>query len=73
MTLRPEIYLSAPDIERFYSETPAKNHQGFTGKLALPFEVVLSAKENAILTLSPTLYLHRPAFGGGNLQLHWPM
>lgn len=73
VTLRPEIYLSAPDIQRLYSETDAEDHQGFTGKIALPFEVVLSGKENAILTLSPNFYLHKPAFGGGNLQLHWPM
>lgn len=73
VTLRPGIYLSAPDINQFYSESDDENHQGFTGKLALPFEITLSREESAILTLSPTFYLHKLAFGGGNLQLHWPM
>ncbi len=73
VTLRPAIYLSAPKIRQFYSESGDRTHKGFTGKLALPFEVVLSGKENATLTLAPTFYLHKPAFGGGNLQLHWPM
>lgn len=73
VTLRPEVYLSLADINQFYSESDDESHRGFIGKLALPFEVVLSRKDNAILTLSPTLYLHKPAFGGGNLQLHWPM
>jgi hypothetical protein len=73
VTLRPQVYLSAPNIDQIYSESDDEQFQGFTGKLALPFEVILSRKENAILTLAPTVYLHKPAFGGGNLQLHWPM
>ncbi|MCL7943239.1 hypothetical protein [Marinobacter sp. ATCH36] len=73
VTLRPEIYLSVPDIEQSYSKSDDEDHHGFTGKFSLPFEILLSRKENAILTLAPTFYLHKAAFGGGNLQLHWPM
>lgn len=73
VTLKPAIYLSAPDIDQQYSESDDENHRGFTGKFALPFEILLSREENAILTLAPTFYLHEPAFGGGNLQLHWPI
>lgn len=73
VTLTPTVYLSAPDIDQSYSESDDENFRGFTGKLALPFEILLSREENAILTLTPTVYLHRAAFGGGNLQLHWPM
>ncbi|MDF0749424.1 hypothetical protein NLU14_04175 [Marinobacter sp. 71-i] len=72
-SLRPAIYLSTPDIDQSYSESGDENHRGFTGKFALPFEILLSREDNAILTLAPTFYLHKPAFGGGNLQLHWPM
>ncbi|MCR8914728.1 hypothetical protein FDP08_10380 [Marinobacter panjinensis] len=73
VTLKPAIYLSVPDIEQTYSKSEDEDHHGFIGKFALPFEIVLSRKENAILTLAPTFYLHKAAFGGGNLQVHWPM
>lgn len=73
VTLRPAVYLSAANINQSYSESDDDNHRGFTGKLALPFEILLSQQDNAVLTLAPTFYLHKAAFGGGNLQLHWPM
>lgn len=73
VTVTPAIYLSVPDIEQTYSKSDDDDHHGFIGKFALPFEIVLSREENAILTLAPTFYLHKAAFGGGNLQLHWPM
>ncbi|MDL0431160.1 hypothetical protein QPM17_08480 [Marinobacter sp. TBZ242] len=73
VTLRPEIYLSAADIDQSYLESDDDYHRGFIGKIALPFEILLSQQDNAILTLAPTFYLHKAAFGGGNLQLHWPM
>lgn len=73
VNLRPSVFLSAPDIDQSYSESDDDNHRGFTGKLALPFEILISQQDNATLTLAPTFYLHKAAFGGGNLQLHWPM
>lgn len=73
VTLQPAVYLSAADIDQSYSESDDDHHRGFTGKLALPFEIILSQRGNAVLTLAPTFYLHKAAFGGGNLQLHWPM
>ncbi|KPQ02939.1 hypothetical protein [Marinobacter sp. HL-58] len=73
VTLQPAVYLSAADIDQSYSENDDDDHRGFTGKLALPFEITLSQRDNAVLTLAPTFYLHKAAFGGGNLQLHWPM
>lgn len=73
VTLKPTIYLSAPDIDQSYSGRHEEDYREFTGKLALPFEILLSREEGAILTLAPTFYLHKAAFGGGNLQLHWPM
>jgi len=73
VTLKPEVFLSAAAIDRSSSETGDNNHRGFIGKLGLPFKILLSQQDNAILTLAPTFYLHKAAFGGGNLQLHWPM
>lgn len=72
-TVSPGLYLSAPDIRQSFEQDQDLRHTGFIGKLALPFEFQLSATEQAVLTLNPTIYLHKAAFGGGNLQLHWPL
>lgn len=69
----PGIYLSAPDIRQTFEREPGRRHTGFTGKLAVPFETRLSADAQAVLTFNPTFYLHKFGFGGGNLQLHWPL
>ncbi|MFO8141577.1 MAG: hypothetical protein R6T87_06760 [Marinobacter sp.] len=70
-TLSPGVYLSAPDIRQSFEHGQHRRHTGFTGKLALPIEIRLSAIDQAVLTLNPTFYLHKVGFGGGNLQLHW--
>ncbi len=72
-TMTPGLYLSVPDIRQTFSEHRNRRHHGFTGKLMLPFETVISKQDHAVLTLNPTFYLHKLGFGGGNLQLHWPM
>lgn len=72
-TLSPAIYLSLPDIEQSFTRHRDRDQQEFTGKLALPFEFLVSAEDQAYVTLNPTFYLHKPAFGGGNLQFHWPL
>lgn len=72
-TLSPGVYLSAPDIRQSFEQGEDRRHTGFTGKLALPIATRLSATDQAVLTLSPTFYLHKFGFGGGNLQLHWPL
>ncbi|AZT85273.1 hypothetical protein EHN06_17885 [Marinobacter sp. NP-4(2019)] len=72
-SLSPGLYLSIPDIRQTFSEHRSRRHHSFTGKLTLPFEMVISEQDHAMLTLSPTFYLHKFGFGGGNLQLHWPM
>lgn len=71
--LSPGIYLSQPDIDEVYLRSRDREEDSFTGKLTLPLKAVLSQKDGAVLTLNPTFYLHRFGFGGGNLQLHWPM
>nr|BBJ05655.1 hypothetical protein YBY_35040 [Marinobacter nauticus] len=73
-SISPGIYLSAPEIRQtFEQEEEQRRHTGFTGKLAVPIETRLSASNQAALTLNPTFYLHKFGFGGGNLQLHWPL
>ena len=48
------------------------NDDEWQGKLALAFRYTLDEANGAVLTINPTLRLHRAAFGGGNIQLHWP-
>lgn len=72
-TLSPGLYLSVPDIRQTFTENRDRRHHGFTGKLTLPFETIISERDRAVLTLNPTFFLHKFGFGGGNLQLHWPM
>lgn len=71
--LAPELYLGAASIRQELHGEPKTNHSGFIGKAAFPFNILVSAADNAILTINPTFYLHKSNFGGGNLQLHWPM
>lgn len=42
------------------------------GKVALPLRYTLDEANGGVLTINPTFRLHRAAFGGGNIQLHWP-
>lgn len=72
-SINPGIYLSIPDIQQQFDHHQGRRHQSFIGKLALPIEIRLSADHQAVLTINPTFYLHKAAFGGGNLQLHWPL
>ncbi|WP_227712576.1 hypothetical protein [Marinobacter zhanjiangensis] len=72
-TISPGLYLSAPKVRQSFAEDDGRRHSGFTGKLALPIEVQLPDTNQAVLTINPTFYLHKAAFGGGNLQLHWPL
>lgn len=72
-SLRPALYLGHAHIRQSFVEESDRHFDGFIGKLALPFEMLLSPEDGAVLTLTPTFYLHKAEFGGGNLQLHWPM
>ncbi|MCG7198301.1 hypothetical protein MD273_01045 [Marinobacter pelagius] len=73
LSLRPALYLGHAHLRQTFEEQSDKHFDGFIGKLALPFEMMLSREDGAVLTLNPTFYLHESEFGGGNLQLHWPM
>ncbi len=73
--LRPAVYLAYTDIQRNLGQDPAlvTDEASFIGKLSLPFEFILGHEGEGRLTLAPTLLLHEAGFGGGNLQLQWPM
>lgn len=73
VSLKPALYLGHSHLRQTFEAQSGENFDGFIGKLALPFELMLSRSDGAMLTLNPTLYLHELQFGGGNLQLHWPM
>lgn len=71
---QPTIYVGRSRQRREYLEDPDRNSRidRGQGKLSLPFSYLAKAETGAYLSLSPSFYLHRAAFGGGNLQLHWP-
>jgi hypothetical protein len=71
---QPTIYAGRSRQRREYLEDPGRNSRidRGQGKLSLPFSYLAKAETGAYLSLSPSFYLHRAAFGGGNLQLHWP-
>tara|TARA_R100000306_G_scaffold41882_2_gene40744 strand:- start:142957 stop:144192 length:1236 start_codon:yes stop_codon:yes gene_type:complete len=71
----PEIYASYVNIDQRFESGRNRNRDenGFIGKLAFPFEYLMSAEDRAVLTISPSILLHELRFGGGNLQVHWPL
>ncbi|MCA1805898.1 MAG: hypothetical protein LC646_11315 [Xanthomonadaceae bacterium] len=70
----PTVYLNFIDNHERFPADPVRNRddEGFVGKLGLPLEVLVHEASGATLTFNPTLYLHRLAFGGGNLQASIP-
>ena len=74
LTFHPTVYLASIDNHERFPADPARGHEddGFVGKLGLPLEVLVHEASGATLTFNPTLYLHRLAFGGGNLQASIP-
>ena len=71
---QPTVYVGHSRQRRSAMEDPDRSSRNdrFQGKLSLPFSYLAKTETGAYLSLSPSFYLHRAAFGGGNLQLHWP-
>lgn len=42
-------------------------------RLGVPWRYEVDAQRGAVLTVNLTFRLHAGAFGGGNIQLHWPL
>ena len=72
---QPTVYVGRSQMIRTSEENPDSNseRERSQGKLSLPFRYLADAGSGATLTLSPSFYLHEARFGGGNLQLHWPL
>ena len=77
-TLEPAVYagrarmVQAQSTDDGDNEAQDENVTKAQGKLALPFRYTIDEARGGVLTLNPTLRLHRAAFGGGNVQVHWP-
>ena len=71
----PAVFLGHVDLDRRFLESPERDRQSseVVGKLILPWRYVVHQESGAVVTLNPTFRLHRFAFGGGNIQLHWPL
>jgi hypothetical protein len=73
--LEPALYVSDIDALRTFDQQPQKSRDRseYAAKLALAWRYSVTAEPGAILTINPTFRLHGPRFGGGNIQLHWPL
>lgn len=71
----PTLMLGYVDINERYRLQPDKTREvsGVIGKLLPAFVFSLRSDPSATISVVPTLYLHRAAFGGGNVQLHVPL
>ena len=72
--IEPTVYISRPRIDQTATgDWKQREEDTWIGKLAIPWHWVVSEEHGAIMTLTPSFRLHRAAFGGGNLQFHWPL
>lgn len=73
--LEPTVFAQTVEFEREFLQRASDNRdrREFVGKIILPWRWNISRESGAVLSLNPTFRLHRLAFGGGNIQLHWPL
>lgn len=71
----PSLIGGYVEVQETYPLNASENEEqnGFIGKLVPAFVLGLGSKQQGSLTLNPTLYLHELGFGGGNIQLHFPL
>ncbi len=72
---QPTLYVSRVEHFRQFDQQPGRfrDEEEWLGKLAVPWRYTVDRASGAVLTVNPTFRLHRAAFGGGNVQLHWPL
>lgn len=72
---QPNVTISKITYDRNFVEDPSVNRREnkWIGKLSLPWRYVADRQRGATITLSPSIRLHTGAFGGGNIQVHWPL
>ena len=74
-SLVPTIYLGHAKVKQSFNsgDWKEKDEDEFIGKFMLPWNILVSRKDNANLTFAMAIDLHDFGFGGGNIQIHWPM
>lgn len=75
VTFAPTLIAGYAEIDELHPLQPEKNESESTvlAKLVPSFVFALRKDNSATITASPTLYLHRAAFGGGMVQLEIPL
>jgi hypothetical protein len=71
----PAVYISRPDIDQNVDSPDWSNRDEdeWRGKVSLPWRYLLERDSGALLTVSGSMNLHEFGFGGGNVQIHWPL
>jgi hypothetical protein len=71
----PTVYVDRHDVSRRFFDVTGRDSErdGWAAKLAVPWRYLVSESNDAVLTVSLTFRLHTTNFGGGNIQLHWPL
>lgn len=75
LLFRPSLIGGHINNQERYPLNPKDNEDdtGFIGKLSPAFVFLLGRERQGSVTLNPTLYLHELGFGGGNVQLQFPL
>lgn len=71
----PALYISRPRIHQ-QVQSPQwhdRDTKAWRAKIAFPWRYVTDADAGGVITITPSLQLHQFGFGGGNVQLHWPL
>ena len=70
----PTVYVSTLYASHQFINNPRENHNDdeVIGKLMLPWRYTFDKESGATFTFALSTYLHKAAFGGGNVQVHWP-
>lgn len=73
--LTPTLFVQNVKLDRHFLQLPESDRQSsrFVGKISLPWRWIVNRDNGAVLSLNPTFKIHRLAYGGGNVQLHWPL
>ncbi|MDO9519332.1 MAG: hypothetical protein Q7L19_03845 [Pseudohongiella sp.] len=71
----PVLYVGNVDLDRQFTQRPMDNRDSnrIVAKVSTAWRYVIHQQSGAVLTVNPTFRLHSMNFGGGNLQLHWPL
>ncbi len=73
--LEPVLSISHVDYERDFVEQPGKfrEEDEWIVTLGMPWRHEMDKDSGALITLNPTFRLNSLGFGGGNIQVHWPL